>query len=193
MKTKLIALLVAFLVTANSYSQNVGIGTTTPMAQLSVGSNSQFRVNSTGNIVRINNIPYSFPAAQGENQYLKNDGAGNLTWAPVARPVVRVFSVVPNGTFSAWLIDNTTDYASGSNADPTLVLHKGFTYQFSINAPGHPFFISDTPGMGQYTVGITNNGITSGTITFTVPMDAPSTLYYYCSVHGAMNGTLTIL
>lgn len=193
MTTKLIALLVAFLVTANSYSQNVGIGTTTPMAQLSVGSNSQFRVNSTGNIVRINNIPYSFPAAQGENQYLKNDGAGNLTWAPVARPVVRVFSVVPNGTFSAWLIDNTTDYASGSNADPTLVLHKGFTYQFNINAPGHPFFISDTPGMGQYTVGITNNGITSGTITFTVPMDAPSTLYYYCSVHGAMNGTLTIL
>lgn len=79
------------------------------------------------------------------------------------------------------------------NADPTLVLHRGFTYQFSINASGHPFFITSTAGTGAYTVGITNNGASNGTITFTVPMDAPSTLYYYCSVHAAMNGTITIV
>ena len=193
MTFRVVVLLVALIATSEATSQNVGIGTTTPLAQLSVGSASQFRIDNTGNIIRINNIPYSFPTVQGTNQYLKNDGAGNLTWAPASKPVVRVFSVIPNGGFSAWLIDNASDYASGNNADPTLVLHRGFTYQFSINAPGHPFFITSTPGSGSYSVGITNNGTTSGIITFTVPMDAPSTLYYYCSVHAAMNGTLTIL
>ena len=193
MKSYLIAVVITFLIVFESHSQNVGIGTLTPMDQLSVGSSSQFRVSNTGNLVRINNIPYSFPSAQGTNQYLKNDGAGNLTWAPASKPVIRVFSVVPNGTFSAWLIDNTTDYVSSSNADPTLVLVRGFTYQFIINASGHPFWITSTPGAGSFSVGVTNNGTSNGTITFTIPMDAPATLYYYCSVHPAMSGTLTIL
>ena len=173
-------------------AQNVGIGTTDPLDRLSVGSSSQFRIDANGNIVRINNVPYSFPAAQGVNQYLKNDGAGNLTWTPAPRPVIRIFSCVNNGTFTAWLIDNTTDYVSGSNANPTLVLQRGFTYQFVINATGHPFFITNTPGTGSFSVGVTNNGMSNGTITFTVPMDAPATLYYYCSVHAAMNGMITI-
>ena len=193
MRTKFILLWVILLTTYRAESQNVGIGTTTPLAQLSVGNLSQFRVNSTGNIIRINDIPYSFPAVQGTNQYLKNDGAGNLTWAAVPRPAIRAFSVVPNGGFSAWLIDNAADYASGSNVDPTIVLTRGFTYYFSINATGHPFFITSTPGAGSYATGISNNGEDNGTIIFTVPMDAPSTLYYYCSVHGAMNGTIIIL
>lgn len=192
MKKILIVALAVLVVLTNSKAQNVGIGTTNPLDQLSVGSSSQFRINSSGNIVRINNIPYSFPSVQGTNQYLKNDGLGNLTWTPAPRPVVRIFSVVPEAGFSNWLIDNAADYGSGSNADPTLVLHRGFTYQFVINAPGHPFFITNTPGTGAYTTGIVNNGSTSGTITFTVPMDAPSELYYYCSVHGVMNGIITI-
>ena len=193
MRTKFILLLFILLLASRSESQNVGIGTASPLSQLSVGSSSQFRINSTGNIIRINDLPYSFPTSQGTNQYLRNDGSGNLSWTPIARPVVRVFAVVPNGASSAWLIDNTADYASGSNADPTLVLTRGFTYHFNINAIGHPFVITSTPGSGSYATGITNNSEDNGTIIFTVPMDAPSTLYYYCSVHGAMNGTITIL
>ena len=61
---------------------NVGIGTTTPTSKLSVGASSEFQVNSTGNIVRINDVVTSFPAAQGAaNTFLKNDGAGVLSWA----------------------------------------------------------------------------------------------------------------
>lgn len=191
MKAYFILLLSTVLVTSHTLSQNVGIGTTTPLAQLSVGSSSQFRVNNTGNIIRINNIPYSFPTAQGTNQYLKNDGAGNLTWAAAPRPVVRAF--ILNGNGSDWLIDNTTDYQSGSNADPTIVLHRGFTYHFINNSGGHPFWISDTSMSGSYNVGVTNNGMGSGTISFTVPMDCPSTLYYYCSIHPIMNGTIIII
>ena len=190
MKTQFILLIATLLVTSQALSQNVGIGTTAPLATLSVGSSSQFRVNSTGNLIRINNIPYSFPTSQGTDQYLKNDGAGNLTWAPASRPVVRVFTLQGDG--SDWLIDNAADYDSGSNADPDLTLHRGFTYQFINNSGGHPFYITNTPMAGAYNVGVTNNGFGSGTITFTVPMDAPATLYYYCSVHPVMSGTITI-
>ena len=40
--------------------------------------------------------------------------------------------------------------------------------------------------------GVTNNGAVSGTITFTVPTDAPNTLYYNCEFHGSMTGMITI-
>ena len=195
MKTIVLLIAASLFLASLSYSQNVGIGTTTPMAQLAVGSVSQFRVNSTGNLVMINNVPYSFPAdtLNDTNQYLKNDGSGNLKWTPAPRPVMRVFSVAPIG-ISAWAIDNPADYGSGSNSNPTLTLHKGFTYQFSVNALGHPFRISNAPTSGIYNVGVTNNTEDNGIITFTVPMDAPATLYYYCTVHfTTMHGTLTIL
>ena len=192
MQKSLCILLFAVIIASVAKAQNVGIGTTNPLDRLSVGSNSQFRIDANGNIVRINNVPYSFPSGQGANQYLKNDGSGNLSWTPAPKPVVRIFSCVPSPSFTSWLIDNTSDYASGVNANPTLILYRGFTYQFAINATGHPFFVTSTPGTGSYSTGVTNNGTQNGTITFTVPMDAPATLYYYCNVHAAMNGTLTI-
>ena len=192
MQKSLCILLFAVIIAPVATAQNVGIGTTNPLDRLSVGSSSQFRVDANGNIVRINNVPYSFPSVQGANQYLKNDGSGNLSWTPAPRPVVRIFSCAPGPGFTSWLIDNTSDYASGTNANPTLILYRGFTYQFAISATGHPFFVTSTPGTGSYSTGVTNNGTQNGTITFTVPMDAPPTLYYYCNVHAAMNGTLTI-
>lgn len=67
---------------AQASTGNVGIGTTTPSSLLSVGSSSQFQVNSSGNIVKLNNITTSFPSSQGSaNSTLTNDGSGNLTWS----------------------------------------------------------------------------------------------------------------
>jgi len=60
----------------------VGIGTSLPQSSLSVGTTSQFQVNSTGNLSKVNNVTYSFPSSQGSaNSVLQNDGAGNLTWS----------------------------------------------------------------------------------------------------------------
>ena len=60
----------------------VGIGTGTPSSLLSVGASSQFQVDSSGNLARINNIPYTFPSAQGAaGTILTNDGYGALSWA----------------------------------------------------------------------------------------------------------------
>jgi len=66
----------------------VGIGTTSPSSQFSVGSGSQFQVNSTGNIIKINNVAYSWPSVQGTaNQVLSNNGSGTLSWITVGSGV----------------------------------------------------------------------------------------------------------
>ncbi|MDD5342780.1 MAG: hypothetical protein PHI73_05620, partial [Patescibacteria group bacterium] len=63
---------------------NVGIGDTSPVSLLTVGTNDLFQVNSIGDLVKIKNVSYVWPAAQGAaNTYLRNNGSGNLTWATV--------------------------------------------------------------------------------------------------------------
>lgn len=98
----------------------------------------------------------------------------------------RVYTVTNNGA---------SDYVIDGANDPTLYLMRGFTYKFDVNASGHPFYIKTAlvTGVGnQYTTGVTNNGTESGTVTFAVPYNAPSTLYYICQYHGGMNGTINI-
>lgn len=81
MKQKMCILIACFTLTYYSKAQNVGVGTNTPQAKLSVGTNSEFQVDSAGNIKKINNIVYSFPITQAaNNQILVNNGAGQLTW-----------------------------------------------------------------------------------------------------------------
>jgi hypothetical protein len=50
---------------------------------LSVGSSSQFAVNGSGNLIRINNVPYSWPSNNVAGM-LTNDGSGNLSWSPTS-------------------------------------------------------------------------------------------------------------
>lgn len=60
---------------------NVGIGNSTAPAMLSVGGAAEFRVNNSGDISMIRNVPYSWPALQGAaNTVITNDGIGNLSW-----------------------------------------------------------------------------------------------------------------
>ena len=82
--------------------------------------------------------------------------------------------------------------------DPTLYLIRGQTYKFVNNTGGHPFRIQSTGatvgGGTQYNSGVTNQDAGNGvTLTFVVPMDAPDTLYYQCTAHTAMFGTINVL
>ena len=86
-------------------------------------------------------------------------------------------------------------YVISSQNNPTIVLARGVTYTFNITASGHPFLIKTSPGPGlgnQYTEGVINNGTDNGTVTFTVPNNGPSTLYYQCRFHTPMVGRLLI-
>lgn len=98
-----------------------------------------------------------------------------------------MFSVTNSGA-SSYLIDGV--------ANPTLTLRRGYTYYFSLDAAGHPFWIKTsaiTGTTGSYDTNVANNGITSGVVTFNVPTSAPNTLYYICQFHGSMVGTLNIV
>ena len=83
-----------------------------------------------------------------------------------------------------------------------VILYRGFTYTIdqsaSSNSP-HPLRLSSTSdgthnGGTQYTSGVTYTGSqgSDGLLTFTVPLDAPDTLYYYCQNHANMGGGITI-
>jgi plastocyanin len=87
-------------------------------------------------------------------------------------------------------------YTINGASNPTLTLVRNQTYFFTVNASGHPFWIKTTATTGtgnQYNTGVTNNGDDVGGITFTVPSDAPSTLYYICQFHSSMQGIINII
>lgn len=99
---------------------------------------------------------------------------------------------VTNSGASAYIF-NGAGLSNSSN--PNFTFKRGSTYTFNVNAPGHPFFIKTVQGTGTgdaYSSGVSNNGAVSGTITFTVPTNAPNTLYYNCEFHGSMTGTITV-
>ena len=80
---------------------------------------------------------------------------------------------------------------SNSDNNPDLYLVRGQRYRF-INATGssHPFRIqSDTSGTA-YTDGV--SGSQSGTQEFNVQHDAPSRLFYQCTIHSGMIGNIYI-
>jgi len=111
----------------------------------------------------------------------------------VRRPAEARFNIVNSGA-SAYAF--TGDGFPTSDNNPTLFLTRGMTYEFVVNASGHPFWIKSGPSTGtgdQYNDGVTNNGTQSGTIKFTVPMDAPKTLYYVCQYHFSMIGLIRII
>ena len=87
-------------------------------------------------------------------------------------------------------------YVINGQSNPTLTLTEGETYIFNVNASGHPFWIKTISSLGTgnaYNAGVTNNGTQTGALTFVVPYDAPSTLYYNCQFHIDMAGIINIV
>ena len=100
-------------------------------------------------------------------------------------------NVAPSG-FTAWLFNGS------AVANPTLTLYRGITYIFNVNALGHPFYVQTNIaglGAGAYNNGVVNNGAATGIVTFTVPANAPASLFYACANHASfgMHGALNIL
>ncbi|AFD02697.1 baseplate wedge tail fiber connector [Synechococcus phage S-MbCM6] len=79
--------------------------------------------------------------------------------------------------------------------DPTLYVYRGFTYAFdnSVQGGGHPFRLQSTQGLTgtPYTDGQSGSG--SNVLYWTVPLNAPNTLYYQCTIHALMNGTINVV
>ena len=104
--------------------------------------------------------------------------------------VESTFGVVNNGA-SAYTF--TGDGFPSTSDNPDLHVSRGATYKFEVNASGHPFQIRESNGGSAYSNGVVNNGAQSGNIFFTVPMNAPKSLYYQCTVHSGMGGNIYVV
>lgn len=86
---------------------------------------------------------------------------------------------------------------------PEKALSKGVVYTFDVSDAsnnGHVIAFSETSdgthGSGtEYTTGVVRSGTpgqSNAKVTFTIPEDAPDTLYYYCTAHASMGNKLTL-
>jgi hypothetical protein len=170
--------------------------------------------------IALTDTPASFTSAGG--RFVKvNSGATALEFATVSIPATLddlsdvVISaptvgdvlyyngtnwVKQNGPIIRWSLANsgTSDYVLtgpgfyAATNDPVLYLHRGTTYIFSNTShSNHPLEIRVGAGGAAYTNGVSGAG--TDTIIFTVPMDAPNTLYYQCTIHSGMGATINVV
>jgi hypothetical protein len=145
-------------------------------------------LNQTFNVNRANGV-YTFSGVDGNLPTLNLVRSGNYVFN-VAQNNVETINYRVTRT-------NVTSYNIDFQPNATLTLVRGNTYVFTLSLFGDfPFWIKTAPTTGtgdQYNTGVQRNGSIIGAITFTVPQDAPDTLYYSCQTQGLMNGTINIV
>lgn len=180
---------------------NIGIGDTTPASLLTVGDNDLFQVNSSGNIIKINNIAYSWPSAQGAaSTYLQNNGSGTLSWAAVASSGGTVTSVglsLPNiftvsgspvtasGTLTGALATQT---ANTVFAGPTAAPAAAPTFRALVPAD-IPTLNQSTTGNADTATSLAANGTNCGAGFYSMGIDASGNAEGCTSAGGG--GTVT--
>ena len=107
-------------------------------------------------------------------------------------------SLSDNATTFSVTVSSGKYHLDGSS-NPSLKLKRGYVYYFDATdstTSSHPLLLSSSSSggntNGEYTNGVTNSQTENGTLTFQVPSDAPSTLYYVCAYHSGMGGEITI-
>lgn len=159
---------VIFDVTSNSVS--IGGGTL----------NTNYELKAQGDVL--------WAAGNQFGSHYNSDRYGTLTPVGPAQPHGKHYGPITANGVGAYTF-------SGLGDNPTLTLWRGETYAFQLNASGHPFVIKTVAGSGTgniYNEGTTNQGIEQGYMYFTVPLDAPDTLYYQCTAHAPMVGTINV-
>ena len=140
------------------------------------------------------------------NSNINSGTATNIQRLAVAVPSTVTVPTLTAPTTAAYTVTAVSGaYVFAGNArvgnNPNIgPFYRGGTYTVNISASGHPFYFTTDNGtnfvagsyVGEYTSGVTNSRAVSGAITFTVPSNAPDTLYYQCGNHAAMHGAITI-
>jgi len=124
-------------------------------------------------------------------------------WLPFGPSTITIFGAdkAIQSTYTVEGVDETDNVAylftpNGLTRNPTLKLFRGQTYNFEINAPGHPFSIKSARSGGsndRYVKGVTGIAVQEGIITFEVPLDAPNVLFYVSENSVDTGGVFQIL
>ena len=183
-------------------------------AAVSNASNINAAVSNASNITAVagnaSNINAAVSNASNINSAVANASNINTTAGSIANVnnvgtnIAKVNSVaaVIGGTQTFTI---TVQNVSGSNyffvdgqQSPALTLARGFTYTFDVSDSSnynHPLRFKDGSG-NSYTTGVTVSGTqgqSGATVVIAVAANAPSSLRYYCTVHGnGMGNTITV-
>ena len=88
-------------------------------------------------------------------------------------------------------------YEINGARNPTLIVRRGQTYNFKLDAANHPFFLQTTGNGFQpentYNQPFQGQGRIEGEHMWTVPADAPDELYYQCEFHPVMFGKIIVV
>ena len=134
----------------------------------------------------------------GTGVTVSSDGDSFVTGISTATKFVGDLS---DAVTSRWSVNNSGASAyrftgpgglDGTADNSTIYLARGQTYEFNVNASGHPFQIRVSNGGSAYNTGVTNNGAQVGVVKFEVPFAAPNTLVYQCTNHSGMVGNIVV-
>jgi len=155
------------------------------------GTTEQIMLGVTSSLATINSISASFSIVYN---ILANGTGSNILSIPANH---KKSFVITNNNSSSFDFE-------GLGSNPTLTLFRGETYKFNVNAIEifggieYPFWIRTEQLEGitekyDYNIGMVNNGDSRGTITFTVPYNAPNKLYYVSQNRSLMGGKIEIV
>ena len=125
-------------------------------------------------------------------------------WLPQGLSSIRCQPGTPGAIIEFDVKNNASGAYVFSNKianNPDIIVYKGNTYNFTVDAKGHPFSIKSQYGTGTQDMIesplVENNGVDIGTVKLSVPASDSSTLYpnilyYQCQNHPAMKGRIII-
>lgn len=129
----------------------------------------------------------------------------NYYWMPHGPDTVTIQNTTAAEVVSTYSVTvENTEYGSsylfspdGLTRNPVITLYKGQTYKFVIDSIGHPFSIKTLRTAGPLNRYINSqldkNAIETGTITFTIPVNAPDELVYVSETNIDLGGIINIL
>jgi hypothetical protein len=146
-------------------NNRLGILDATPSSALTIGSGDLFQVNSSGDIVKINNVTYSWPSSQSSsNHKIINDGSGNLSWGLISgSSIIRLYSENPSSpTTNTVSGTNTIAIGSGHTVSNTGAIALGSTHTVSSTTSGGAWGYGNTTSSSHSLVaGVGNASTTS--------------------------------
>ena len=147
-------------------------------------------VTNTGNTTTSGNTNYSISSSGTATG--TTSGNTNSSTSSSGTSAASFSLDVTASNSSDYTLSGTDRNGNVSGSDPSLTFNVGDTINFAVNASGHPFYLKTTAGTGTGNTisGITNNGTTNQTLSWTPT--SRGTYYYQCSLHGGMVGSITI-
>ena len=126
----------------------------------------------------------------------------NYYWLSYGPDTIKIYGQQLNSvsTFNVKLVPELSNNQyvftpDGATPNPVIKLYRGQTYTFIVESDGNPFSIKTARTLEAadiYTSGVTNNSITQGILTFKVPANSPSILYYQSGTDLNLGGVFEV-